>query len=211
MSYIDLTGKRFGRWTVIGPAEDKVLPSGYVEKMWECVCDCGSVRTVRGKSLRGGISKSCGCLQRELMGDRTRKHGGFGTRLYAVWNSMRQRCNNKQHYAYHNYGGRGISICDEWNDFDVFRAWALSSGYREDADRGELTLDRIDVDGPYAPENCRWADMKDQADNRRSSILVTYHGETKPLVVFAKELGIGYTTAWKRYKNGASIEEVLRK
>ena len=196
---------------MIGRAEDKILSSGYHERMWNCVCDCGTERVVRGKSLRGGISKSCGCYRDELAGNRNRKHGGFGTRLYAVWNSMRQRCLNPKHPAYHNYGARGILICKEWDDFDAFRKWAYQSGYQDDAERGEFTLDRIDVNAGYSPENCRWADMREQAHNRRDSIVIQYDGSEKSLKDLANEFGIDYTTAWRRYKNGSCVADIIRK
>lgn len=208
---IDLTGEKFGRWTVLGRADDKVLQSGYHEIMWNCICDCGNRKVVRGKSLRGGISTSCGCFQKECVGDMARKHGGFGTRLYAVWNGMRQRCLNENHYAFHNYGGRGITICKEWDDFSVFREWAISNGYDESADRGICTLDRIDVNLPYCPDNCRWANMREQANNRRDSIIISYNGVTKPLKAFAEEYGVEYATAWKKYKEGIGIDNIFRK
>lgn len=179
--------------------------------MWNCVCDCGNRKTIRETSLLGGDTRSCGCFQKEGIAARARKHGGFGTRLYAIWNSMRQRCLNENHYAYHNYGGRGITICDEWNDYNTFRDWAISSGYRDDAERGEFTLDRIDVNGSYSPDNCRWANMKEQSRNKRDTVLIPFYGEVKPLIEIAEELGVEYTTAWKRYKNGLPIKEVFRK
>ena len=196
----DLTGLRFGRWTVVSRADDKIMKSGYHEIMWNCKCDCGTERVVRGKSLTGGISQSCGCMRDELQHKMVTKHGGFGTRLYAIWNSMRQRCNNPHHKAFDNYGGRGITICQEWNDYSVFRDWAISSGYDENAPRGEYTLDRIDVDGGYCPENCRWSNMTDQARNRRRTILVQYNGEEIPLSEMAEKSGTNYCTAWARLR-----------
>lgn len=201
----DLTGQRFGRWTVLGRASDQITKSGYHHVMWNCRCDCGTEKAVRGKSLKYGISRSCGCLQKEEMSRRAEKHGGYGTRLYAIWNSMRQRCLNEKHQAYENYGGRGIAICPEWEDFSVFREWAYASGYREDADRGELTLDRIDVNGNYGPDNCRFTSMREQNENRRCSIMIEHDGESHPLTVWAELLGKKYQTLWRRYRNGKPI------
>ena len=204
-----LIGQLFGRLTVIDTAEDLVSKSGYHTVMWRCRCDCGNIVTVRGKCLRQGVTKSCGCLQREELSARVSKHRGFGSRLYAIWNSMRQRCNNPNHKAYKNYGGRGITICDEWDDYAVFREWAFSAGYDETAPRGTYTLDRIDVDSGYSPENCRWASMREQSNNKRNTIFIEYEGETLPLIEWSRRLGLDYTTAWKRYSNGLSPNEIL--
>lgn len=173
--------------------------------MWNCVCDCGNARIVRGKSLIYGISKSCGCLARESVSERAAKHHGVGTRLYPIWDSMRQRCNNPNADAYHNYGGRGISVCEEWDDFSVFRDWALRNGYDEGAPRNTYTLDRIDVNGDYTPENCRWTNMKTQSRNRRNTIYVEYNGSTISLSELADRLGEQYGTLWKRYKRGVPL------
>lgn len=205
MAAKDLVGKRFGRWTVKERASDHVTAKGYHHVMWRCVCDCGTERCVRGKSLTCGISKSCGCMRDELLGQRARKHGGFGTRLYAIWISMRQRCNNPNHHSYHNYGGRGIKICPEWDDYEIFREWAIRAGYKEDAERGLYTLDRIDVNQGYQPNNCRFATMREQAENRRDSIWVEHDGEIHPLTVWSEILDIEYTTLWSRYRRGKQI------
>ena len=183
-------------------AADHVVPSGYHNIMWNCVCDCGTRKAVRGKSLKYGISKSCGCLRDELVSKRASRHHGFGTRLYNVWNSMRQRCNNPRNSAYSNYGGRGIRICPEWDNYTVFRDWALSHGYDASADRGKCTLDRIDVDKGYSPDNCRFINMREQTNNRRMSIVIEHNGEVHPLTVWAEILGKHYTTLWKQYKKG---------
>lgn len=201
----DLAGMRFGRLTVLNRAADHITAKGYHHIMWNCICDCGVKCVIRGKSLTGNVTRSCGCLQKEQIKERASKHNGFGTRLYNIWNSMRQRCNNPNHRSYHNYGGRGIKICAEWDDFNIFRAWALSAGYDETAVRGKCTLDRIDVDSGYSPNNCRFINMREQADNRRGSIILEHDGETHPLTVWAEILGIKYPTLWKRYRSGREI------
>lgn len=205
----DLSGMRFGRLTVISRSDDKVSSSGYRTVMWRCICDCGVEKDIRAKCLTGGQSKSCGCLQRELIGDRARKHGRIGSRLYAIWNSMRQRCNNEKNRAYQNYGGRGIKICEEWDSFATFEMWALSNGYDENAERGEYTLDRIDVNKGYSPDNCRFEDMGRQANNKRDTVYYELDGVKLPLSDWARITGIKYCTLWARYKRGWSAERAL--
>ena len=209
MAAYNLTGLRFGRLTVIERADDNVCKSGYRTAMWRCVCDCGNEVVVRGKSLSGGVTKSCGCLARDVVASKAKKHGGFGTRLYAIWNSMRQRCNNNNHHSFLNYGGRGITICDEWNDYAVFREWAHKSGYDESSPRGMCTLDRIDVNDSYNPDNCRWVDMRVQSNNKRQTLTYTLNGVTHSLTEWSDITGIKYQTLWKRYKAGKNAEQAL--
>lgn len=169
MKTIDETGNRYGRLTVVCRAGS--TKNG--EAMWLCLCDCGNESIVRGTKLRRMETRSCGCLEQEtrvLNGNRRMipTHGMSSSRLYGVWSGMKKRCNNPSHPHYKDYGGRGISVCNEWDkDFYTFAAWALSHGYDENAAKGQCTLDRIDSDGDYCPENCRFADMVVQQNNRR--------------------------------------------
>lgn len=155
---IDLTGQRFGRLVVVERAESKNKNSS-----WLCKCDCGKQTVVSAPNLKSGATRSCGCGLQEATIERSTKHGGRYTKLYAVWIAMKDRCNNSNNKQFDDYGGRGIRVCKEWiDDFSAFQKWALANGYK-----GGLTIDRKDNDKGYAPDNCQWVTSKEQNNNRR--------------------------------------------
>lgn len=163
----DLSGKRFGRLTVLRRCNEEVNHS-YGHSVWICVCNCGKETVVYGSSLLQGRTKSCGCYQAETARQANSTHGQSNTRLHRIWAGMKERCCNINAANYKNYGGRGISVCEEWmRDFVAFRDWAVTHGYSDD-----LSIDRIDVNGNYDPENCRWATAKEQNNNKRNNRLL---------------------------------------
>lgn len=198
---IDLTGQRFGRLTVIRRAEN----DKWKKPQWLCQCDCGNIKIFPGNSLKSGLTRSCGCLKHEITVTRLTIHGGEGARLYHIWKNMRQRCFRSSNQDYSNYGGRGITVCDEWRySFVAFRDWAIENGYRDD-----LTIDRIDVNGNYEPANCRWITMKAQQNNMRSNHYITFGGRTQTLTQWAEELNMSPSAIRYRLKSGWAIEKAL--
>lgn len=192
---IDLTGKTFGRWTVLGySGQGKSRGT-----MWLCRCECGTEKTVDSASLRRGGSLSCGCFNEEVC----TKHGQCGSRLYGIWAGMIGRCTRTRHKSYRNYGGRGIKVCERWMSFANFAADMPpfpGDGYQ---------IDRIDNDGNYEPGNCRWATRKENMRNRRTTHLMTLNGVTKPMSDWADELGINRDTIRDRLRRGWSEERAL--
>ena len=198
----DLTGRKFGRWTVLDFSD--FHKSNYY---WLCKCECGKEKIVAQSSLLSGNSKSCGCLARELAQDKA-KHGmcrvGKEKRLYWTYNSMIQRCENPNNKTYKHYGARGIRVCDEWHDRQAFFEWAYSHGYKEC-----LSIDRIDTNGNYEPSNCRWVDKYVQLNNTRRNHYLTMNGKTLTIKQWCRELNIDYKLVYWRVKQGKTFEEAL--
>ena len=199
----DLTGKRFENIIVVSRAENKNGRVAYL-----CKCDCGKEFVTLAQHITGGFVKSCGCGNRRKASQRMKsmntKHGKSGTRLYEIWQNMRRRCNEKNNPCYKNYGARGISFDKSWADFSTFEQWAIDNGYSDD-----LTIDRIDVNKGYFPENCRWVTRKTQGNNKRTNLYITYHGKTKTLAEWADLTNIPYSKLKYRIYKGWDIEKVF--
>lgn len=199
-SLIDITGQKFGRLTVLGIDEDR----SQHKKYWICQCDCGNVKSVRSDSLKCGAIVSCGCKKKEQDEVNLTKHYDHlmsGTRIYETWQGMKGRCYNKHDARYNNYGGRGITVCDEWKeDFNAFYNWSLENGYSDN-----LTIDRINVDGNYEPDNCRWTDLKTQCNNRTTNINITIGNSTKTLTEWCEIFKVDYKKTYARYKRNEFI------
>jgi ribosomal protein S27E len=190
MKFIDLTNQKFGKLTVL--YRDPNSPRKYTK--WICKCDCGNTTSVYSHALRQGKTKSCGCMSsKKNTSSRTNRsnlHGKSKSKLYHVYYSILDRCNNPNNKAYKHYGARGITICDEWEkSFENFYKWAISNGYQEG-----LTLERIDNNKGYSPENCKWIPKSEQVKNRRTTLYATINGETKTLKEWAEISGIKYST-----------------
>lgn len=198
---IDLVGQTFGRLTVICRAAND--PRFGDRAAWRCRCVCGRATDVVGKSLRRGLTRSCGCLHDEVAAQRQRSHGLCGTREYQAWGAAKTRCFNPRQTQFKNYGGRGITMCDEWrSSFEVFLR-----------DMGQCpagcSIDRVDVNGPYAPGNCRWVPITVQANNTRANHRLTFNGETNTLSEWEQRLGFGRGVLSRRLSLGWSATKAL--
>ena len=205
-NFKDMTGYVFNGCEVLereGSNKDK-------KATWKCKCYCGNVFVTTGKSIRAKSTISCGCYKNKVLSKQGKKNGTHketGSKLYYVWHGMKKRCNDKNNKGYKWYGGRGIKICDEWlEDYIAFKNWAVSNGYEEG-----LTIDRINVDGNYEPDNCRWVDMKTQQRNRRNNVKAYYDGEERTISEIAEMKGESLQLIYYRYKNGVDFDAPKRR
>lgn len=199
MRFIDLTGRIFGRLTVI-KSDSRPKPGQW---RWLCKCDCGNTHIVCGCALRNGDVQSCGCLQRELLSKRRKKHGLCKSPEYIVWTNMRRRTTDPKNTYYRYYGGRGIRVCDKWNDFSLF----LSDMGNKPSN--SHTIERIDSNGNYCPENCVWATSLAQSNNRRNNIRITHGGVTRTSTEWDRHLGFKIKTVYNRLRLGWSNEKAV--
>ena len=203
----NLLGRRFGRLIVKDRAEDTVSKSGRHRVMWVCSCDCGNEVVVLSDNLKRGKTQSCGCLRNDKNKERFSTHRATDTRLYGIWSAMKTRCLNKNSHAYKDYGERGIHVCDKWiNDFSEFAAWAYSNGYNDN-----LSIDRIDNNKGYYPDNCRWVISDVQANNRRSNIRIAYNGEPHTVTEWARLLNKNPKTIFSRIYSGWDYIDAITK
>ena len=189
-----LLGRKFGRLEVIEYIGDKTV---------KCRCDCGNDSTVATNNLYSGNTTSCGCLKCEKLGPFV-IHGLSNDRLYIAWRGMIQRCENPNNKSYQYYGGRGITVCEEWHDANTFIQWASKSGYKKN-----LTIDRINNNEGYNPENCKWSTHKQQMNNRKNNILITIDNDTKTLARWVDEFNLDYSEVYRRYRNGYRNRELF--
>lgn len=205
-----LVGKKYGKLTVIKPAGKSKCGA----RLWQCRCDCGNEVVVQTAQLNNGRKTNCGCVQREnfvknispLAHKANKKYkNSSSSRIYNCWQGMIHRCENLSDEFFASYGGRGIKVCEEWHNFDTFADWAMSNGYADN-----LTIDRINVDGNYCPENCRWATNKEQANNKRNTKYFEYEGKLNTLSQLAETFGVPYKRLYERVmKQNWDIERAL--
>lgn len=197
--YDKIIGQKFGMLTIKSFSERVPFPSGGAAYKYVCECDCGKRITVAISSLRSGHTKSCGCYKIELLQLRT-IHGLIDHPLYWVWHSMKNRCYKEDDPAYHNYGGRGIKVCDEWFVFDNFYNWCIRNGWKK-----SLELDRFpNVNGDYCPSNCRFATRKQNQNNKRNNVRAIYKGEMLTISEISDKSGVPYGTVYYRVKTRQS-------
>lgn len=198
-------GKRFGRLVLLKEEPAGLFPSGGANRRYLCRCDCGEEKVINLHNMQSRNTTSCGCYHRERQQSVSRTHGESQTRLHGIWGAMIQRCTNPNVRNYASYGGRGITVCDRWRKFENFRE---DMGERPDP---SMSLDRIDNDKGYCPENCRWATASEQLANTRRSVFVTYRGKTKTMGEWSRETGMPYARLRARVKAGWDTEDIFNR
>lgn len=203
---IDITGKRYGKLTAIKLDHIEHVATGTVH-YWLYKCDCGNEKVIRKGEVSQGGSQSCGCYLRESVRERATKHGDSETRLYDIYRGIKRRCLNPKFKHYKDYGGRGIKICDEWlEDYLNFKEWAINNGYSDN-----LTIERIDFNGNYEPNNCKWIPLSEQPKNTRRCRFITINGIKHTIKEWAKYLNLSYSTLiYRMKKNKNYIRELLK-
>lgn len=201
-NFEDIEGQKFGKLTVIGfVGKDK-----HRNTLWRCECECGNQKTIQANNLKNSHTKSCGCHNIQKIKERRTTHGHSTgercSRIYGIWMAMMRRCHNPNLKNYHRYGGRGITVCERWQVFENFLA-----------DMGEplsgMSIDRVDNNIGYCPENCKWATPKEQANNRRSNCIIEFGGKSQTMAQWADETGIKWGTLYNRLKSGWTTERAL--
>ncbi len=187
----DLKGMRFNRLLVLERANIKGRAK------WKCQCDCGNMTLSVTYSLLNGDAQSCGCMSREKIKATNTTHGKSNTKIYNVWVGIKKRCSNQNYEHYARYGGRGICLCEEWKSFPKFYEWAMSNEYSE-----ELTIERIDVNGNYSPDNCKWIPFEEQGRNRADTVFVLFTGTKIRLKELSNQVGMDYKYLHAHYKKG---------
>lgn len=199
---IDLTGHKYGKLTVLKIDTD--IPGK--KKKWLCKCDCGNEIVTTASNLRGGHTKSCVVCGIEASRQAKIKHGQSHTKLFYVWNSMKNRCENPNAKSYKDYGAKGISVCEEWHDSSKFFEWAFANGYEDG-----LEIDRIDVYGNYEPSNCRWITKRENANNKRNNKLIDHNGMTKTLAEWSRYYDVSYKNLSRLLIKGYSMDNAIKR
>lgn len=200
MVALDLTNKRFGKLIAV----EKVGKDKSRNILWRCKCNCGNEVIVKACELNRGHCHSCGCYQKERASEANKIHGKSHTKLHYVWTDMLKRCDNPNHHAYKWYGGKGVNVCDEWKEFIAFEKWALKNGYKEG-----LTIDRIDGNGNYCPENCRWATRKQQSNNISTCVYFEFMGENLNITQFCEKYKVSSYNFYKKARNNICFKTLM--
>jgi hypothetical protein len=199
---IDLTGDKYGKLTVIELAVDEVGK----KKKWRCICECGRESIVAGSNLRSGHTVACMRCRGEATSERITTHGKSKEPIYRVWESMKSRCERPEVKSFKDYGGRGISVCEEWHDPSTFFGWAMSNGYKSG-----MEIDRIDVNGNYCPDNCRLVSRLENSNNKTNNKVIEHNGEKKTLAEWARYYGVNYKNLSRNLKKGYTLDEAVNR